>query len=82
MRVLLLMLSIVANAAEYRQYDRFGNKMSHKPSIIVDNEGRIRTKDAFGNIEYHKGYRKADPRTGRIENHDKFSNHEPRSTFK
>jgi len=85
MKVLLLLMlifSIVVNAEEYHQYDRFGNKMSDKPSIIVDKEGRIRTKDRFGNIEYHKGYHKVNPRTGRAESYDKFGNREPRSTFK
>ena len=57
--VVLALCSVGAQAQEKRIYqtDEYGNIQYHKPSYVVEDDGRVIEVDAYGNRQYHKPQR-------------------------
>jgi uncharacterized protein YycO len=51
---LLLVLNASAEEVRIYQQDSAGNTQYHKPSAVIQNDGRIVEADSVGNKQYHK----------------------------
>lgn len=52
--LLILMLNVSAEETKIYQQDSAGNTQYHKPSAVIQNDGRIVETDSVGNKQYHK----------------------------
>jgi len=52
--VLLVVLNASADEVKIYQQDSAGNTQYHKPSTVIQNDGRIVETDSVGNKQYHK----------------------------
>lgn len=52
--LLILVLNVSAEEVKIYQKDSAGNTQYHKPSAVIQNDGRIIETDSVGNKQYHK----------------------------
>lgn len=81
--VLLFVLNVSADEVKIYQQDSAGNTQYHKPSAVIQNDGRIVETDSVGNKQYHK--QQYQIKDGKVYQTDSLGNvqyHKPRGVIK
>ncbi|MES2498891.1 MAG: hypothetical protein V4570_00020 [Pseudomonadota bacterium] len=79
----IFMLNVSAEETKIYQQDSTGNIQYHKPSVVINKNGRIIETDAIGNKQYHK--QQYQIKDGKIYQTDSLGNiqyHKPQGVIK
>ncbi len=86
MVIALLSLAVLyasADEAKIYQQDSAGNTQYHKPSAVIQNDGRIIETDSVGNKQYHKQqYQVKDGKVYQTDSVGNIQYHKPKAVIK
>lgn len=81
--LLILVLNVSAEEAKIYQQDSAGNTQYHKPSAVIQNDGRIIETDSVGNKQYHKQqYQIKDGKVYQTDSVGNIQYHKPKGVIK
>lgn len=81
--LLLLVSNVSADEVSIYQQDSAGNTQYHKPSAVIQNDGRIIETDSVGNKQYHKQqYQIKDGKVYQTDSVGNIQYHKPKAVIK
>jgi len=81
--LLLIALNVSAEEARIYQQDGAGSTQYHKPSAVIQNDGRIIETDSVGNKLYHKQqYQIKDGKVYQTDSVGNIQYHKPKGVIK
>ncbi len=81
--LIMFFLNVHAGEEKIYQQDAVGNTQYHKPSAVIQKDGRIVETDSIGNKQYHKQqYQIKDSKVYQTDSVGNIQYHKPHSVIK